>query len=83
MVTVADMNCWEYMDCPLEARSKCPAYPNNGLACWKMLNTMCAGGRYELGSLAEKVAFCRSCGFYMKYVRKRVLEYVDNPVVGG
>lgn len=77
------MNCWEYMDCPDEARRECPAYPSNGTDCWKMPNTMCAGGRISLSTLAEKVAFCRSCDFYMHYVRRKVLEHLDNPVVGN
>jgi len=64
------MNCWDYMDCPEEIRSKCPAYPANGRDCWKMLSTKCGGGRYELSSIVEKVAFCRNCEYYTMHVRK-------------
>jgi hypothetical protein len=58
------MNCWEYMSCPPEVRNGCPSYPKHGRECWKMPSTMCAGGRYKLSSLVEKVAFCRLCEFY-------------------
>jgi len=63
------MNCWEYMGCPEEIRLKCPAYPANGRDCWKMLSTMCGGGRLKLSSIVEKVAFCRNCEYYIMHVR--------------
>ncbi len=66
------MNCWDYMDCPKEVRDRCPAYPRHGRDCWKMPNTMCAGGRYRLSTLAEKVAFCRICEFYKLHCKRPV-----------
>jgi len=28
-------NCWEFMECPIKVKEKCPAYKNNaGMVCW-------------------------------------------------
>jgi len=64
------MDCWEFMKCPSETYSRCPAYPNMGRECWKTLNTLCDGGRLQMPSLAEKVAHCRGCGYFIEYASR-------------
>lgn len=76
------MDCWSFMDCPEDVRFQCPAYPGNGRDCWKMANTMCGGGKLVLTSLVEKVAFCRNCEFYLRYVSKKAPALTDEQTLG-
>jgi len=79
------------MNCSEEVRSICPAYPSDGANCWKTLSTKCAGGQIELSSITEKVAFCRTCEFYIHNVKNNAIpspyhnnsvsELADKPVL--
>jgi methyl-accepting chemotaxis protein len=60
--------CWEYKKCGKDKDGACPAYPNNGLDCWRVTGTLCDGT--EQGSFKEKIAKCRECGFYQEYAIK-------------
>ena len=62
------MNCWEFKNCPPQTYRHCPAYPDRGRECWKLDRTLCAAGTLDAGSLAEKVAVCRECEFYMTHI---------------
>lgn len=64
------MNCWEFQECGDAVRSACPAYPANGLDCWKVTGTMCDGGRIQKATKQEKIAFCSTCNFYKTYANK-------------
>jgi len=63
------MKCWEFMSCPREVYTSCPAYPMRGHECWKMPHTLCDGGRHVKDSLVEKVSFCRQCEYYKQLMR--------------
>jgi len=58
----ADVKCWEMKNCPPERRDNCPAYPDQGNACWTVTGTMCGGK--EQGSYHEKIENCRKCDVY-------------------
>jgi len=65
------MKCWEFKNCPEEIRSRCPAYPERGLDCWKVTGTKCEGGLIEKVSLEEKILYCRkNCEFYKRFAHK-------------
>lgn len=64
------MNCWELLDCPEKTYKSCPAYPDKGLTCWKVTGTSCNKGKFKMSTLDEKILFCRTCEFYMKYAQK-------------
>lgn len=64
------MNCWDFRHCPEPVRTSCPAYPDKGTDCWKTTGTKCDSGRIEKATLAEKIAFCRTCDFYNVYANK-------------
>lgn len=64
------MMCWEIVKCAEEVREKCPAYPDNGMDCWKVTGTMCAQGKYEKATLTEKLTHCMNCEFYKQYAHK-------------
>ena len=62
-------NCWDVKDCGRTPGGKnvaslgiCPAYPDNGRACWNVAGTFC-GGKVQ-GSAAKKFASCMACNFY-------------------
>ena len=63
------MNCWEFKQCGHEAGGKhvhslgqCPAYPDHGTHCARVVGTLCEG---EIqGSFAEKLCQCVKCDFY-------------------
>lgn len=63
------MNCWEYHQCGRESGGKnvaemgvCPAYPEMGQHCARVVGTLC-GGKVQ-GTLAEKLGSCLRCSFY-------------------
>jgi len=58
----ADVKCWEMKNCPPERRDNCPAYPDQGNACWTVTGTMCGGK--EQGSYHEKIENCRKCDVF-------------------
>lgn len=64
------MDCWDFMRCGDKVYENCPAYPNKGRECWKVTGTKCDHGKLEKSSILEKIAFCRSCGFYTDYAQK-------------
>jgi len=64
------MECWEHLKCSDGVRSNCPAFPENGKACWKVTGTMCDSGRMRKATVIEKVEFCRRCDFYINYAEK-------------
>lgn len=55
--------CWDYLKCDGARKENCPAFSKNmGQECWKVTGTLCKGKTQ--GSMAEKIAECRKCGFY-------------------
>ncbi len=63
------MNCWESKKCgraPGGEKAKelgvCPAYPNHGTHCARVVGTLC-GGKVQ-GTFAAKLASCLQCDFY-------------------
>ncbi len=64
------MNCWEFLKCLENTYKKCPAYPDKGLDCWKITGTLCDQGKQVMATAAEKIAYCRTCGFYKSYAHK-------------
>ena len=64
------MNCWEFMQCPQGTFESCTAYPNRGLDCWKVTGNKCGKGQQEMGSIGEKILFCRQCDFYKQHANK-------------
>ena len=64
------MDCWEFKNCGSDVRDKCPAYPENGLDCWKVTGTMCGQGRYKMATLKEEIEFCRTCDCYLEHAHK-------------
>jgi len=64
------MECWSFMNCAPAVRSACPAHPDQGRICWKVTGTKCGGGKVEKASLAEKIGYCRECGFYQEHAQR-------------
>lgn len=58
------MNCWEFKNCGRDKSNDCPAYPSNGMECWRVAGTMC-GGKVQ-GTFAQKLANCMDCDYYKK-----------------
>jgi hypothetical protein len=63
------MKCWEFKKCGREkggAKVKelgvCPAYPDKGNRCARVVGTFCHGK--VQGSFAAKLADCMKCDFY-------------------
>ena len=63
------MNCWEYTKCGCEKGGRmaeiigtCPAYPDHGRSCARIVGTLCRG----IGSstVANKQHLCPGCGFF-------------------
>jgi hypothetical protein len=53
--------CWTVMNCGMQ--NNCPAYPDNGFACWNVEGTVCRGQRQ--GDYGQKIGQCRiHCAFY-------------------
>jgi hypothetical protein len=53
--------CWDHLKCSL--KTECPAYPDNGFACWNIAGILCRGERQP--DYDEKVGSCRLlCSFY-------------------
>ncbi|MBF0252866.1 MAG: PAS domain-containing protein [Candidatus Omnitrophica bacterium] len=51
--------CWDILSCPPERQVLCPAFPNNGNACWDIDYTWCDGQMQGLA--AQKTKKCESC----------------------
>lgn len=67
--TSARMNCWEFMKCGREvggAKAQelgvCPAYPDHGRHCARLVGTLCEGE--VQGSFARKFRNCWKCPFF-------------------
>jgi len=58
------MNCWEFKNCPEGVFNTCPAFPENGSACYTITGVKCVEGKIESASLDEQVAHCGKCDFY-------------------
>ena len=63
------MNCWEFKKCGREKggvnekeKGSCPAYPEHGKHCARVVRTLC-GGEVQ-GAFAMKLANCMNCDFY-------------------
>jgi hypothetical protein len=68
-------NCWEMMNCSIDVRNRCPAYPDMGRECWKVTGTKCNAGTLEESSLSEKIIYCRGkCAYYKKYIARGHLK---------
>jgi len=62
-------NCWEFMKCGREVGGTnaqelgvCPAYPDHGWDCARIVGTLCEGE--VQGSFARKLRTCWKCPFY-------------------
>jgi hypothetical protein len=42
----------------------CPAYPNYGTTCAKIVGTLCNGGDKPMGTYAQKLGNCMICPYY-------------------
>jgi len=51
---IAMMPCWEMLKCPVDQRTKCPAYTNDSEPCWLL------DGTKDFCSVDN----CRTCVFY-------------------
>ena len=63
------MNCWEFKKCGREAGGLkanelgvCPAFPNSGSKCARVVGTLCGG--VVQGTFASKLSNCMKCEFY-------------------
>ena len=64
------MNCWEFKKCGKRLCRTCPAYPDNGLECWKVTGTKCDSGKLTMASIEQKLMFCVKCSFYLQHASK-------------
>ncbi|MDO9514716.1 MAG: HD-GYP domain-containing protein [Syntrophales bacterium] len=65
----ARLNCWEFMKCGRELGGEkvqelgvCPAYPDHGRHCARIVGTLCDGD--VQGLFVRKFRNCRKCPFY-------------------
>ena len=63
------MNCWEFMKCGLEEGGSreaklgvCPAFPDYGTSCARVVGTLCNGEGQK--PPAQKSKICKQCMFY-------------------
>ncbi|MBU0988017.1 MAG: hypothetical protein KKH68_12280 [Proteobacteria bacterium] len=63
------LNCWEFMKCGYEKdgynakkHGVCPAFPDYGKSCARVVGTLC-GGKVQ-GTFADKIKRCKRCKFY-------------------
>ncbi|MBU0673942.1 MAG: hypothetical protein KJ950_04795 [Proteobacteria bacterium] len=61
--TRSDISCWEMKNCPGDRRDLCPAYPDQGSACWTVTGTQCGGK--EQGSYHDKITNCSKCNVFI------------------
>ncbi|MBW1730380.1 MAG: helix-turn-helix transcriptional regulator [Deltaproteobacteria bacterium] len=53
-------SCWTIMHCPLERKTRCPAWEfRSGTLCWFINGTICQGAPHQ--SWAEKMNLCKKC----------------------
>jgi hypothetical protein len=78
------MNCWEFMKCGREKggilekeQGICPAYPDHGRSCARLLGTLCGGVVH--GSTARKLKDCRKCPFFQSLNNERIAEWLRSP----
>lgn len=57
--TNSDKRCWDIMNCPIEARDKCPAYNAEEDRCWLITGTWCKG--VQQGDFRAKLRNCMTC----------------------
>jgi hypothetical protein len=60
----ARVNCWEYKNCREDVFKICPAYPEDGSACYTLSGVKCGESMQEFASLDEQVGYCSKCSFY-------------------
>ena len=66
------MKCWEYLNCPENAREGCPAFTSkNGIECWKVTETICKGGTEKKGTIEEKLVECTKCSYYINVLKNK------------
>lgn len=75
----AAMNCWEFMECGRErggSREKelgvCPAYPDYGRSCARLIGTLCGGEVH--GSMAKKLNDCMECPYFQSAHYERIRD---------
>ncbi|MFC1515613.1 two-CW domain-containing protein [Thermodesulfobacteriota bacterium] len=63
------MNCWEFMKCgyeeggvKAESSGVCPAFPDYGKSCARIISTKCKDD--ILTTFSQKIRWCRLCEFY-------------------
>ncbi|MFH1991647.1 MAG: two-CW domain-containing protein [Pseudomonadota bacterium] len=63
------MNCWEFLQCGHQKGGinerklgVCPAFPDYGRSCARVIGTLCGGA--ARGLFSEKIKRCRKCSFY-------------------
>ncbi len=61
--------CWEILNCPQEARYKCPAYNSDEDRCWLIEGTWCKG--VQQGDFRAKLKNCITCEAF------RVIQGMD------
>ena len=68
-------DCWDVKKCgrtpggsKVDEFGICPAYPESGKSCWKVVGTFC-GGKVQ-GSAAQKRGGCLNCNFYKDRKRR-------------
>ena len=59
-------DCWNVLECPLEHREKCGAYPSAGRQCWTVENRQCAGAHF-----GQDDVDCAECAFYRVMMARR------------
>lgn len=64
-------NCWEFLNCPPDTCSICPAYPDRGRECWKITGTRCKGGSFVKERFDAKILHCRNeCDYYKTHLKR-------------
>jgi len=61
--------CWDILNCPLNAREKCPAYNAAEERCWQITGTWCNGN--QQGDFRSKLKNCMTCEAF------RVLQGIE------
>jgi signal transduction histidine kinase len=65
-IGVISQKCWEIGHAGKECNKECPAYGVETIACWYIGGTRC--NEKIQGSYGEKIADCKKCLVYKKYV---------------
>jgi hypothetical protein len=78
------MNCWEFMKCGREKgglvekeQGTCPAYPDHGRSCARLIGTLCGGEVH--GLIAKRIKDCVKCPFFQSLHQERIAEWLRTP----